>query len=497
MDLDLDETLSWLDRRPAEETPQGRLAVGETVDGWRVEVYLGSGLSGEVYRVTHVSNGGEAALKLLANDAPNARPRFDEEVRTLKSLSGSSRWLPGFYAQGVFRGRPFYVMEFLLAVELPLPRLKIAPFVLRVAEAVGQLHRAGYVHRDLKPTNIMLRRDGTPVLIDLGLVKPLAARPSIPRPRDISLDGGRPVGVGTLDYAPPEQLLRGESSVAGDIFSLGKIARACFRGRPPHFWRVIIRQATHSDPGERHASAEAFAAAVRHRNLPYHLAVAGAGCGLACLALLLLSPGGGKAPPPVPPQPAPAPAAPAPAKPAEVRLEREPGEADDAYLSRLTDLAEGGNAEALCRLAEMYFHGQGAERDRARAFELYVLAANGGVAGAMDSLGLCYSDGHGCKPNPQQATRWFRAAAFKGHPGGMSNLGYCYLVGRGVGRDPEEGVYWIRQAASAGHAPAQALLGECHLTGNGVPLDRELARQWLERAAAQGNRRASTLLKAL
>jgi len=494
MDLDIDATLSWLDSRPAEETPQGILSVGEEVDGWAVEAYLGSGLSGEVYRVTHVRNGGEAALKLLANDAPNARPRFDEEVRTLKSLSGRFRWLPGFYAQGTYRERPFYVMEFLLAVELPLPRWKIASFVLRVAKAVGQLHAAGYVHRDLKPSNIMVRRDGTPVLIDLGLVKPLprAARGAPARPRDISLVGQRPVGVGTLGYAPPEQLLMGESSIAGDIFSLGKIARACFRGRPPHFWRVIIRQATHNDPEERHPSAEAFAAAVRHRNLPYQIALAGAVCCLACAALLLARPWSGPVPPPAP-EPPPA----QPAAPAEVNLEREPDEEDGAYLVRLTALAEGGHAEAICRLAEMYFLGQGAEQDAARAFELYVLAANKGVPGAMDSLGLCYSDGHGCKPNPQQAVRWFRAAAFKGHAGGMSNLGYCYLTGRGVERNPEDGVYWIRQAAGLGHAPAQALLGECHLTGTGVPVDRELARGWLKRAADQGNRRAYALLKSL
>ena len=497
MDLDLNATLDWLNSRPAENAPQGRLSAGGKIGEWCVEAYLGSGLSGEVYRVTHIRNGGEAALKLLSDDSPNARLRFQEEVRTLKSLSGRFRWLPGFHTFGTFRDRPYYVMEFLLPVELPLPRLEIAPFVLRVADAVGQLHAAGYVHRDLKPANIMVRRDGTPVLIDLGLVKPLAraahaAEP--PLPREISVVGGRPVGVGTIDYAPPEQLLRGESSVAGDIFSLGKIARACFRGRrPPHVWRVIIRQATNNDPDERYPSAEAFAAAVRRRNLPYLVAgLAGLALCTAASVLFLASSSSAKQPRPG------GPPAVTNAAPERVRLARMPGESPEARFNRILPYAEQGDGEAQCLVAEAFFHGNGTEQDRARAFEWYLLAANNGMLGAMDSLGLCYSEGHGCKQNYQQAVRWYRNAAHKGHLGGMANLGYCYVTGRGVERNPEEGVYWIRLAAERGHGAAQALLGECYLNGTGVEEeDREQARVWLERAAAQGNRRAANLLRTL
>ena len=489
MDLSLDATLDWLSKRPAETVSQGRLAVGDQVEGWCVEAYLGSGLSGEVYRVTHLRNGGEAALKLLADDSPNARLRFRDEVRTLKSLSGRFRWLPGFYAQGVHADRPFYVMEFLLAVELPLPRWKIAPFVLSVARAVGQLHAAGYVHRDLKPANIMVRRDGTPVLIDLGLVKPLAKQEESPLPRAISMVNGKPMGVGTPDYAPPEQLLMGESSIPGDIYSLGKIARACFRGRPPHFWRVIIRQATNGDPAERFPTAEEFARAVRYRNLPYHVGL-GLGLGVfALVAALFLAKPAVFGPRPQPPASVPA--------SSDLYLDKMPGETDAAYFSRIRFLAEGGDGKAQCGVAECCFHGRGTEQDYARAFEWYVLAAYNGVAGAMDSLGLCYTEGYGCKADPARAVHWYRQAAFKGHGGGMSNLGYCHLTGRGVERDAYEGIYWINLAAEKGHAPAQTLLGECYLSGTGVDADPAQGRAWLEKAAAAGNRRAADLLKTL
>ena len=501
MDLDLDTTLNWLNNRPAENVSQGRLAVGEVVEGWCVEAYLGSGLSGEVYRVTHVQNGGEAALKLLADDSPNALVRFHEEVRTLKSLSGRFRWLPGFYANGMLGVRPYYVMEFLLPIELPLPRWKIAPFVLSVAHAVGQLHAAGYVHRDLKPANIMVRRDGTPVLIDLGLVKALGRGDTRkpPVPRRISLVNERPVGVGTIDYAPPEQLLKGESSIAGDIYSLGRLARACFRGRPPHFWRLIIRQATHSDPAERFESAEAFAAAIRHRNLTYLVsAVVGSAIAAAVAAFFLSHPRlvlkTADPPPPVAVS-TPVPDPPAPNSSALVRLA---GESDTAYFARILPLAENAfDSEALCMVAECYFHGRGVERDYARALEHYILAAYRDSLGAMDSLGLCYSYGYGCRQDLRQAVYWYRKAAFGGHRSGMSNLGYCYLTGRGVDRDADEGVWWIRQAAEKGHVPAQVLLGECYLTGNGVESSREQATVWLERAARKGSARAADLLKTL
>ena len=69
---------------------------------------------------------------------------------------------------------PYYVMEYLLPLPDPMPRGDVPGFMNKVAKAVQTLHEAGYVHRDLKPGNILLRRNGDPVLIDLGLVKPRA-----------------------------------------------------------------------------------------------------------------------------------------------------------------------------------------------------------------------------------------------------------------------------------------------------------------------------------
>ncbi|MGN0853742.1 MAG: serine/threonine-protein kinase [Kiritimatiellia bacterium] len=455
---------------------------------WQIEAFLGSGLSGEVYRIVH-RNGTEAALKLLAEEKDGLRERFHIEERALRRLAPGFQGLPRFYASGSFNGRPYYIMEFLLPVELPLPRRRIASFMIGVAHAVGQLHANGYVHRDLKPANIMLRKDGSPVLIDLGLIKSLDDVSPVEPFRKVSMIDGRPVGVGTVGYAAPEQLLGGQCSISNDIYSLGKLARACFRGRPPHAWRVVIRRATHDEAAERHPSAEAFAAAVARRNLPCQLGVLAGLLGIGILAFLLSLPSAG--PPPDPPSPPPA------IPEATASLAKGDRETDADYFVRMLPLAQQGNVEAQCRIAEAHFYGRGVKKDLSRAFEWYMTAANLNCAGAQASLGHCYFNGYGCAKDYAQAVRWYILAAEGGNLSAMTDLGYCQLNGYGVARDAAKAIHWIGRAARSGHAAAQALLGECYLTGTGVPPDPVLAAHWLRRAADKGNSRAQTLLKTL
>ena len=101
-----------------------------------------------------------------------------------------------------------------------------------------------------------------PVLADLGLAKDIAT-PDIGNPTsDITVGG-----VGTPGYGAPEQMERGEASVASDIHALGVLADRCFDGEPPKIWRRIIERATSSIPERRYQSVEEFLHAVRRRNL--------------------------------------------------------------------------------------------------------------------------------------------------------------------------------------------------------------------------------------
>lgn len=73
--------------------------------------------------------------------------------------------------------------------------------------------------------------------------------------------------MGTPGYGAPEQMERGEVTVASDIHALGVLADRCFGGRPPHAWKGIVQRATSSIPRLRYPTVAAFARAIRHRHM--------------------------------------------------------------------------------------------------------------------------------------------------------------------------------------------------------------------------------------
>ena len=476
----------WLkERRPAKASG-GRLPQGTLVDDWRIEAFLGAGMSAEVYRVMNVRFGQEGALKLLLDGSKGLRARFLAEADAIRFLSLPV--LPRFLGSGTLDGEPYFVMEYLQPLPDPMPRADVPRFMNKVAKAVQTLHDAGYIHRDIKPANILLRKNGDPALIDLGLIKKrgFGAGSPVVRCKDgISIIDGKPVGVGTLDYAAPEQLLKGEYSVQGDVFALGKLLSFFYGGRVPWNVQNIVRRATREAPGDRFRSANAFAAALRHRNrLPAAVAL------LIALALALAAAFPAIRPTlrawigPIvnPPK-------------SVLTVAPHPDETDAAYLSRILPYAARGNVEAQTVVAEAYFYGRGTPTNRAEAVRWYMLAAEQGDASAQASLGLCLHRGWGCKADKAAAVRMYESAAKQGHLGGTSDLAYCLLHGIGTEKDEAAGFQWAMKAALRGHAPAQTIVGECYLDGIGVEADPVRAETWLYRAARQNNARAQMLLR--
>ena len=505
-DAGTDSIEAWLESRPSEGGGYGRLRCGTCVGEWHVEAYLGAGLSSEVYRVRNLRLSYEGALKLLVNDARNLKTRFLAEIDALRFLSLPA--LPRFFGAGEFGGKPFYVMEYLLPLPDPMPRGDVPGFMNKVAKAVQTLHEAGYVHRDLKPGNILLRRNGDPVLIDLGLVKQRGNEhtPLGWKPRKVSMVDGKPVGVGTIDFAAPEQLLEGMSLVQGDVFSLGKIAWYLYGENPPSTMRSIIHRATREIPTERYESAQAFAAAVRRRNRHTVVLWLLAALGVAAIVLAVVFRAEIKKKLVdllVPPEPvvavAPNPDAenedtPAPVDPAEEVLQR-PDESEEAYFERMSPLAEEGEVLAQLAVAEACFYGRGTPTNRVAAVAWYRKAANTGDASAQASLAYCLLNGLGCEKDVGEAAEWYARGAEQDDLNAINGLAFCRLNGIGVEKDEKSGFELAMRAALRGHAPSQTLVGECFLEGRGVARDQERGETWLYRATRQNNKRAEMLLQ--
>jgi serine/threonine protein kinase len=203
---------------------------GARLGGYELEDKLGEGAVGVVYRARS-SDGRVVAIKALSPalgaDA-EFRARFARETRAAQEVR--DRHLVRIVEHGEADGRPYLVLEYVgggsLADRLgrgTLPVDGMVSLVAEVAAGLDALHRHGIVHRDVKPSNIMLREDGSAALTDFGLAKG-AAYTVLTRPGQV---------VGTLDYLAPE-LVRGEQATpASDIYALGCVAFESLAGSPP------------------------------------------------------------------------------------------------------------------------------------------------------------------------------------------------------------------------------------------------------------------------
>jgi serine/threonine-protein kinase len=280
------------------------LAPGSRLDRYVIDSLLGEGGMGAVYRALDERLGRRVALKVVRADAgrgsegsTNATARLVREARAAAALSHPG--IVAVYDVGEHDGTPYIAME--LVAGRPLRSFvgdasvgvgTRTRWLLEVARALGAAHRAGLVHRDVKPDNVLVRDDGRVVVLDFGIARPVrgAIDPSAPTQSPalatLTAEG---VAVGTPAYMAPEQI-RGEP-VDGrtDQFAWAVVAHELLTGRAP--WRSAgdalalaasiltdepaplevagldatfadaVRRALAKDPGARFASMEELVAA--------------------------------------------------------------------------------------------------------------------------------------------------------------------------------------------------------------------------------------------
>ena len=198
---------------------------------YRLDALIGEGGMARVYRATDLMRGATVAVKVLREDLAEDREfvrRFRKEAQTLAQLNHPN--IVRFYEFGNEGHRAFLVMDYVDGITLrrhildanaPLAPELIRNVVRDVGSALGYAHSQGIIHRDVKPGNIMLARDGRILLSDFGIAK-MADSATITT-----------VAPGTPAYSSPEQVLSRPLDYRTDIYSFGIVLYEMATGQRP------------------------------------------------------------------------------------------------------------------------------------------------------------------------------------------------------------------------------------------------------------------------
>ncbi|HYO43929.1 MAG TPA: Stk1 family PASTA domain-containing Ser/Thr kinase [Candidatus Limnocylindrales bacterium] len=207
--------------------------IGSVLGGrYRLVELLGQGGMATIYRARDAQLDRDVAVKLLRPEFgqdPDFLARFRDEARAAASLSHPN--IVAVFDFGEQDAVPYIVMELIDGQDMaaiirengPLPPRQAARVSAEVAKALHAAHVRGIVHRDVKPSNILVGRDGRVKVADFGIARAL-------NESQLTLPG---ITMGSVHYFSPEQA-RGESAVqASDIYSLGIVLYEALTGQRP------------------------------------------------------------------------------------------------------------------------------------------------------------------------------------------------------------------------------------------------------------------------
>ncbi|MFQ5923143.1 MAG: protein kinase [Anaerolineales bacterium] len=207
--------------------------IGKSVGRYHILEQLGEGGMASVYKAFDTRLEREVALKIILptrQQSTKFLKRFEREAKALAQLSHAS--IVKIHDYGEHEGLPFLVMEYLPSGTLkdrlgePMPWPEAARNLAPIARALQYAHGRKIVHRDVKPSNILITESGEPMLSDFGIAKVLEAEETW----DLT---GTGVGVGTPEYMAPEQGMGKPVDHRADIYALGIVFYEMVTGRTP------------------------------------------------------------------------------------------------------------------------------------------------------------------------------------------------------------------------------------------------------------------------
>ncbi|HEY0950403.1 protein kinase domain-containing protein, partial [Nocardioides sp.] len=218
----------------------GRLLEGR----YRIGARIARGGMASVYDATDVRLDRTVAIKImhpgLGDDAEFAA-RFVREARSAARLSHPN--VVSVYDQGDDHGTVFLAMELVEGItlrdvirkEAPLPPARALALIEPVLSALAAAHRAGIIHRDVKPENVLIAADGRVKVADFGLARAVSAD------TQHTATGG--VLIGTVSYLAPELVVDGRADARADVYAAGVVLFELLTGSKPHEGETPIQVA--------------------------------------------------------------------------------------------------------------------------------------------------------------------------------------------------------------------------------------------------------------
>ena len=465
------------------------------------------------------------------------KQKFAREAENLSKLHHSNivKVLEYFEANNTV----YYAMEYMEGGSLDdyikqkngLPESEAVKYARQIGEALSYMHAHKMLHLDLKPGNVMLRKNGDAVLIDFGLSKQYD-------------EEGRPetstsVGGGTPGYAPIEQSDYHEGKsfpVTMDVYALGATLFKMLTGvRPLEASTILndgfpayeLQQRKVSDSliafvaqsmspmkKDRPQSMKEFLMSLDKKDVeedvlsqedtviftpvekePFDIIRSSAfrknkKVILSLVLLVVLVIGGI----------------------IMVNMVLKPDSATNSSNAVTIDLrkddvkkertsaeiiedAKAGDAKAQFKLGRMYYYGsQEIVQNDSMALVWYQKAAEQGNADAQYAIGQMYAIGFGVPKNMAKAIEWYKKAGYQGSIAAQLALAWYY---KDNVENYTEAIKWFRKAAEQNDAEAQYELGWIYRWGKGVPVNKAEAKKWYQKAAEQGHTYAKESLQDL